>query len=193
MDNKGFTLVEVLATIVILGVVMGIASYGVLNVIKTSKEKSEKIFLDKLGETIETYIKQNKFNFEFEDSEAGSFTKCRMVKDDGSCFEEDPEQVSFSKIKTPIKLKTIQDSNLINNNIIINPKNKLECISTEINPEIDIYRDEDMVYYYYVNMSNSACEVDENNKNVTNIPQNLCNSLSEYNYNESLKVCEKNA
>ena len=50
-----------------------------------------------------------------------------------------------------------------------------------------------MVYYYYVNMSNSACEVDENNKNVTNIPQNLCNSLSEYNYNESLKVCEKNA
>ena len=193
MDNKGFTLVEVLATIVILAVIMGIASYGVLNVIKTSKEKSEKIFLDKLGETIETYIKQNKFNFEFEDSAAGSFTKCRMVKDDGSCFEEDPEQVSFSKIKTPIKLKTIQDSNLINNNIIINPKNKLECISTEINPEIDIYRDEDMVYYYYVNMSNSACEVDENNKNVTNIPQNLCNSLSEYNYNESLKVCEKNA
>ena len=192
MNNKGFTLVEVLATIVILAVIMGIASYGILNVIKASKEKSEKIFLDKLGETIETYIKQNKFNF-VEESAAGEFTKCRMVKDDGSCFEEDPEQVSFYKISAHIKLTDIQNSNLINNNIIINPKNKLECIKNDIDPEIDIYRDEDMVYYYYVNMSNSACEVAEDNKNVTNIPNNLCNSLSDYNYNENLKVCEKNA
>ena len=47
MNNKGFTLVELLATIVILGVVMGIATYGVLSAINNSKLKSENCSLKK--------------------------------------------------------------------------------------------------------------------------------------------------
>ena len=59
MNNKGFTLVELLAVIVIIAVLGSIATYGVINAIKVSKDKAEDAFLNELGKTIETYISFN--------------------------------------------------------------------------------------------------------------------------------------
>ena len=39
MNRKGFTLVELIATSVLLSLMMGIGAYSITNVIKSSKEK----------------------------------------------------------------------------------------------------------------------------------------------------------
>ena len=56
MNRHGFTLVEMLATIVILSIVLGIASYGIINVIKSSQKKSEKIFVERVGGLVDDYV-----------------------------------------------------------------------------------------------------------------------------------------
>ena len=77
MNRKGFTLVEMLATIVILSVVMGIASYGVLHVIDSSKQKTEEVFINKLNDAFESYISLNSSDFK----NGGTFTLSDLVKD----------------------------------------------------------------------------------------------------------------
>ena len=56
MGNKGFTLIEMLAVVLILSIIMGIATNGVISYINTSKIKSEKIFVDKIANYIDSYI-----------------------------------------------------------------------------------------------------------------------------------------
>ena len=46
MNKKGFTLVELLATIVILGIVVGITMYSVNGGFKSAKEKTENVDTD---------------------------------------------------------------------------------------------------------------------------------------------------
>ena len=41
LNRKGFTLVELLATIAILAIVMGIATFSITAIIKNSKEKNK--------------------------------------------------------------------------------------------------------------------------------------------------------
>ena len=67
MGRKGFTLVELIATIVISSLVIGFATYGVIGIINNSKNKSEEIFVDKLEVAIEEFIELesrslNKYN-----------------------------------------------------------------------------------------------------------------------------------
>ena len=45
MNNKGFTLVELIATIVVLALVMGLASYSIVGIIKRSKEKNYELLV----------------------------------------------------------------------------------------------------------------------------------------------------
>ena len=59
LNSKGFTLVELLATIVILAIISGIATYGVIGAINKSKAKSEQIFVDKLSNLIDDYLDLN--------------------------------------------------------------------------------------------------------------------------------------
>ena len=61
MDNRGFTLVEVLAVIVIIGVVSGIAAPGVLSLINTSKNKSYDIMIDDIRVASEKMYEEVEF------------------------------------------------------------------------------------------------------------------------------------
>lgn len=192
MNNKGFTLVEMLATVVILGVVMGIATYGVIGAINKSKEKSEEIFVDKLEKAIQTYINDNRFAAGFTIKNGGlngDFDKCRKVKDDGTCFdgEDYSYEVNFEQLNNA-SLNDIADVKYIENGKIINPKNKSNCLKSENNPEILLFKDSDSVYYYYVDLSYASCGVSDNNSIITNIPKNMCESLR-WTYEE--EVCKK--
>lgn len=169
MNRKGFTLIELLATIVILGIVGGIATYGVINTINTSKLKSEKIFVDKLSNLIDEYLDlyppTKKIGTTY------TFDKCV----DDIC--NDTYSVSANKILktdgTIITIKDLVDKKIITYKDLINPKNKQECFNSSFNPEIVIYKDNDYVYHYYVDLSNNNCDISDENKYINNMHDNL--------------------
>ncbi len=197
MNNRGYTLVELLATIVILGLVMGIATYGVIGVINISKERSEKIFVDNLEAVINTYINEKRLNGDWITNNTGKvFDKCRRIKEeDGSCYsEEDKSEVELYEVKdssgNDIKLNVLEDEKYIQGGKIINSRNNkvcLEGLSSEEIPKILLYKDSDTVYYYYIDLS--GCIVGEENAIISNIPKNMCSVLG-WNYNNN-KVCVK--
>lgn len=176
MDNKGFTLVELLATVVVLGLVMGITAHSVLGVIEKSKDKSEKIFVDKLENSIDAYISDARTKNELQiDSNVNeiSYTKCKLYNDDGACINDGSYESTAYTMKS-FSLSKISD-NLIQNKDIINPKNKTKCDLNNV--DVDLYRDSDMVYYYYADLSNLGCNVSKKYKIITNIPAELCKAL----------------
>ena len=133
MNNKGYTLVELIATVVILSIVMGIATVGVVGVINRSKEKSEKIFVDKLENVIQTYINKNRYlgSLTVLDNNSDiSFEKCRRVDDDNNC-DGDIQEVKLYRY-SPIQLSQLADEDFIKGGQIINPKNKKNCITETI-------------------------------------------------------------
>lgn len=202
MNNKGFTLVELLATIVILGIVLGIVSVSVIGIINKTKEKSEEIFVKNIGSSVQSYISTNRLKWSRSSTPLGTFKKCNRVNASGACLTrgknvkyETKELYSVSGgvlNNSSFSLKELISGNYIESNKIINPKNKLDCMKDNSNILYAyIYKDEDSVYYYYVDMSNSSCEVSEKNAIVTNITKNVCKALDgKYTWEED--VCKKN-
>ena len=140
MNRKGFTLVEMLAVVVILSVVMGIASYGVLHVIDSSKKKTEEVFIDRFSGLIEDYILLNKSKIS------------KSLNSDCSTIS-DFDMVGDFKLIDGIEFKQL-----------INPKNKKQCFDNEKNPTVCVYRNNEYVYYYYVNLKdNNICDIFEDN------------------------------
>ena len=146
MNNKGFTLVELLATIVILGIVMGIATYGVISAIDSSKKKSEEIFVSKFASAIESYLALNGDKLGEKDGGEGSSNQNLI------------ELNSF-------KLSDLASENLIDENKFINPRNKDEnCYNG--NAIIRAFRDDQFVYYYYFDFKQlGKCLVDIDDEN----------------------------
>ena len=192
MNNKGYTLVELIATVVILSIVMGIVANGVIGIINRSKEKSEKIFVDKLENVIQTYINNNRLDWQIDNSFATKeFNKCRRIKDDGDCYSDiETTQVDLYKIKDSFSLSSLEDDRYIKGAKIINPKNKKNCLSDDKNALVDLYKDSDSVYYYYVDLENLACEITKDYAIVSNIPRNMCISL-DWNYDNDKEMCVK--
>lgn len=174
MNNKGFTLVELLATIIILSIVMGIATSGVISYINTSKKRSEKIFVDKLENSIDAYLNLNGRTLETLDSiPSADFQKCK----DATCGD--------SYIATAHQLKSIHLQDLVTANLVeldkvINPKNKKNCLNNA-NPEVVIFKDSDYVYYYYVDLSGNktSCEISDENSLISTLPKKLIKKLKE--------------
>lgn len=178
MDNKGFTLIELLATVVVLGLVMGITAHSVLGVIEKSKDKSEKIFVDKLENSIDAYISDARTRKELQiDSNVNeiSYTKCKLDDQDKCSNEKYTDDVTVVKMES-FKLSEIK--NLIQNKDIINPKNKTKkCELNNVN--VVLYRDSDMVYYYYANLKDLNCDVSEKYQIITNMPAALEDAITD--------------
>ena len=67
MNRKGFTLIELLAVIVVLALILVITFPNLTNVFKNSKLKNEQIFVDRLSQTIDSYVSLNSDQITFED------------------------------------------------------------------------------------------------------------------------------
>ena len=185
MGNKGFTLIEMLAVVLILSIIMGIATNGVISYINTSKIKSEKIFVDKIANYIDSYIvlygsSMNTIGNEY------TFKKCKKLtknNDELECIYSNSYDVtaielnSFSLDKITEGNNNEGYANLVEKDDLVNPGNKKKCFDETNNPYVRVFRDSDYVYYYYVDLSNNVCEIHEENKIINNIPDNLCASI----------------
>ena len=142
LNNKGFTLIEVLATLVILGVILAIAVPMGTNAYESSKNKTEKIFVDKLARLVDDYITLNVSDFELDSTAIGEVKKCDLGDFDE---EECKNPIPVYKVKTIVKFQDIIDEKLIVENEFINPKGKTACDKDQ---EIEIYQDKDKVNYF---------------------------------------------
>jgi len=180
-DNKGFTLVEMLAVVVILSIVIGVATNGVISYINTSKEKSEKVFTNKLSRLIDEYL--DLYGPKLQTTgEAYEFMKAR-TSSRNSEYKVEAYQlispISESDPTTSIHINDLVKAKIIDAESLINPKNKKRCFNAEKNPEIKVYKDNEYVYYYYVDLSgsNTACEISNTNSLISTMSNNLIESL----------------
>jgi len=174
MDNKGFTLVELLATVVILGLVMGIAASGVGSAIENSKRKSEEIFVGKFKDAIIEYLDLNGSTISTISGEV-TFKKCKI----SNCDYSDGTYDDVTAVElNSLKVNDLIDKKILVKSSIVNPKNKKECFDG-VNPSIRVFRDSDFVYYFYVDLSgsNTTCEISNENAIVSNIPDALADKV----------------
>ena len=59
-NTKGFTLVELIATIVLLSLVMGIGAFSITQIIKSAKEKDYKLLIENINNAAELYYQECK-------------------------------------------------------------------------------------------------------------------------------------
>ena len=72
MNNKGFTLIEVLAVIVILSFIMGLALPAFTSSMERTKKREEEIRIEKIKAAAEMYIADHKFNI-FKDYDGSEY------------------------------------------------------------------------------------------------------------------------
>ena len=75
MNRKGFTMIELLAVIVVLGIVLVITFPNMTDVFKSSKLKSEEAFVERISQSIDSYVTLNSSNITF-DKQPKNFIKC---------------------------------------------------------------------------------------------------------------------
>lgn len=145
MNRKGFTLIELIAVIVILGIILVVAVPNLLSVYDDSKLKTEELFLNNLSKGIDSYVSLNtdKLNF--------NFTSFHAIK------EEQKETVEV--YKATITVQDIINDGLIKEEDYRNAGNKDQtCRSSG---EIEVYRDSDYVYCHKVVKEALGCLTDK--------------------------------
>lgn len=156
MNRKGFTLIEVLAVVVILGIIFVFAAPNILTVYENSRLKSEEIFTERLSQSIDDYIKLNIDELSFNTSPF-SASKSHKIIADGGIIEINEYQVTVNK--GTISVETLINSKLIKVEDYINAGNK--GVACNINAEIEIYRDSDFVYCHKVDKNALGCLTDK--------------------------------
>ena len=155
MNKKGFTLVELLATLVILGIVVGITIVSVTSSFRNAKDKTENVFVGTLEDALDIYLDSDARKLGF------STTKtCTLNKTRGS--------VNVYKSTNALTFKDIINSSyssLVEQDLV-NPAN--EKVACNSNVSVEIYRDDDYVYYYKVSKDNFGCL--KNGGYITNLP-----------------------
>jgi len=150
MNRKGFTLVEVLAVIVILGVILTITSPYIMTAYKNSKLKSEEVFVNRLSTVIDSYVKLNSYDITFSSS--------------GTATKEGQGTVNIEK--GTITIQDIINDNLLSQEKYVNAGNKE--ISCNKNAQIEVYKDSDFVYCYKVRKDSLGCLTNEYKNSIDN-------------------------
>ncbi len=104
-NNLGFTLVELIATIVILALVMGISTYSISAIINNAKEKNYELLINNIKDAAETYYQECKYNEYTNDMgitcSSDSITTLGDLVMYGYLKSNDPDSSSSQKIVNP--------------------------------------------------------------------------------------------
>lgn len=164
MNKKGFTLVELLATLVILGIVVGLTIVGVNSNIDNTKKKTEEVFIGTIKDAVKMYLDSDARKLGFSSKEVCSFSKA--LKDNIKVYKTD-SNVTISTI-IDSKYSPLLESDLVN------PNNKdAECY---LGAPVEIYRDEDYVYYYKIKKEHLDCLTFDLDGFITNLPDECISS-----------------
>ena len=157
MNRKGFTLIELLATLLILALVAGITVYSVSGIFKSTKEKTEEVFVETIKDSLEMYLNSS-------DAKNLTFgTTCRNTINKTHGERKVYRSAIFFDDVINSEYKPITQDDLVN------PANENICFDADY-IRVDIYRDEDYVYYYNVAKSSFGCLVDTTG-NISNLPE----------------------
>lgn len=151
MNNRGFTIVELLATLVILSIVVGISLAAFNFNFGSAKEKTEEVFVDSLKDAVDMYLSSNPSELKYE-SECSN----RIIKKYGTVKVYKAVYKKTGVLRNDIIFNDVIDSTYkpITKEEFLNPANEREC---NVNAVINVYRDEDFVYYYSINKSGLDC------------------------------------
>lgn len=170
MNKKGFTLVELLATLVILGIVVGLTVVGINVNIRKTKEKTEEVFIGTIKDAIKMYLNDPRDN-----------DKNRLSFNDEVCTID-------KTLKTGVKVygtgSNVTISTVINSTYspllesdLVNPNNEgVECY---FDAPVKIYRDEDYVYYYKLKKEDLDCLTMNLDGYITNLPDNCLSIIKD--------------
>ena len=117
--------------IISLGVLAAIATYGVVNAIKTSKDKSEDAFLNEIGKQIKMYIDLNSF---VKSGEGISFNKVISSTNNntsGSLVTRPVTAWEMESDNNYVTLDKLLAQGLTDKDTFVNPKNKKTCTNLE--------------------------------------------------------------
>lgn len=144
MNNKGFTLTELLATIVVLAIVVGI-TLGIVNVnFGKTKKSTEEVFVGTIEDAMNMYLDSNAKELNFT-----MMCTNKLNKTHGA--------VNVYKVVTNFSNVINSDYHPLTQSDLVNPGNDDTACSNASNIEINIYRDDDYVYYYKINKSEFGC------------------------------------
>lgn len=160
MNRKGFTLIELLAVLVVLGIVLVISIPSITDAYKNSKIKSEEAFVQRLTQTIDSYVKLNSDEITFNGTGKEGVKKQTEKK-----YNKETEQYESIEVYYDITYQkgTVKVSDIINSNDskiltqkdFINAGNK--DVSCNTDAEIEVYKDSDFVYCYKMPITNLKC------------------------------------
>ena len=147
MNRRGFTLVELLATLVILGIVASIVLISVNGGFNNAKDKTEDVFVKTVKDAMDIYLDSDAKKLNFSKVEV-----CTLNKTHGKS--------KVYKSNDNITLNSVINSEFhpISEDDLVNPVNSSKCDKNTI---VNIYRDEDYVYYYEID-SDMGCLINTN-------------------------------
>lgn len=142
MNRKGFTLIELIATLAVFGVIISLVVVSISDVFDSTKEKTEDVFVDTIKDALDIYLSSDAKKIKFN-------TVCSNIIDK-----------TYGHVK--VYKATITFDKVINSQYhpiteadLVNPAN--EDVTCNVNASVTIYRDEDYVYYYSVEKSAFDC------------------------------------
>jgi len=161
--KSGFTLIELILTIVIVALIAIIAVPTVQSYLENSEVRSEEIFINELSKTLDTYVGlyPNEFSYK---TLSGNYGEVCSPFDLEDCKPNIIEEAEISLVK--VNEKNITDE-------IINPNGKVNCLYDEFGNEnvVIIRRNQDYKKCYdYSKLSCLSEEYLENHKENTCFP-----------------------
>ena len=154
MNRKGFTLIELLAVIVVLGLVLLISVPIISDAYTKSKIKSEEVFVDRLTQAIDSYVKLN--------SDTMSFS-CNSDRCEGTKTVNEKDTYNITYQMGTIDIQKIIDDGILTQKDFVNAGNKDATCNTTA--KIEVYKDSDFVYCYKMEINSLNCLTDAYKKN----------------------------
>ena len=146
MNRRGYTFIELLGVIVLLGLVLVISIPSITGALKRSRVKSEEVFLNKLSDTIDSFVSMHSDDFKY------TFVN-------GGTKENEIGSNTVKIYRAEINNSEITMQNIINDGLIKASDFKDPAFGDECNGNaiVEIYRDSDYVYCHKIRVDSLNC------------------------------------